>query len=170
MKPGIRIGTGYDSHRFVVGQPLVVGGIIIPHEYGLDGHSDADVLLHSVADALLGAAALGDIGQHFPDTDPQYKDISSIKLMTEVFRLIVREGYMIGNVDCTIIAEQPKMMPHIPAMKSKLSRILLVPEEKISIKAKTNEKMGFVGREEGIAVISSVLIYKDDGTDLQSDT
>lgn len=164
MKPRFRVGVGYDSHRFVSDRPLVLGGVIIPHELGLAGHSDADVLLHSVADSLLGAAGLGDIGIHFPDDDKRYKDFQSSRILAEVFEMVVKEGFQVGNVDAVIIAERPKLAPHIPAMKSKIAKILLIPEDTVSIKATTNEKMGFVGREEGIAVIATSLIYRDDGT------
>lgn len=166
MECPYKIGIGYDSHRFVAGRPLVLGGIIIPHTAGLEGHSDADVLIHAIADALLGAAGLGDIGGHFPDSDQKYKDIVSTKILAEVFKMIIREGYLIGNIDAIIIAEQPKMAPHIPKMKDKLSKILLISPDLISVKATTNERMGFIGREEGIAVIANALIYKDNGTNL----
>ncbi|MEP0828221.1 MAG: 2-C-methyl-D-erythritol 2,4-cyclodiphosphate synthase [bacterium] len=164
MKPDFKIGIGYDVHQLMVGRPLVLGGIIIPHHRGLLGHSDADVLLHAIADSLLGAAGLGDIGAHFPNTDPQYKDVASTRILAEVFKLIVKEGYQVGNVDAVIIAEQPKISPHIPAMKGKIARILLIDEESVSIKATTNERLGFVGREEGIAAIATSLIYIDHGT------
>jgi 2-C-methyl-D-erythritol 2,4-cyclodiphosphate synthase len=164
MEPDFKTGIGYDSHRLVAGRPLILGGVIIPHEYGLDGHSDADVLLHAIADSLLGAAGLGDIGQHFPDTDPKYKDAKSTTLLADVFRMIVSEGYRVGNVDAVIIAEAPKMSPHIKSMRQKISRILLIDIKSISVKASSNERMGFVGRGEGIAVMASSLIYKDDGT------
>ncbi len=169
MKPDIRIGIGYDSHRFVTGRPLVLGGVIIAHEYGLDGHSDADVLLHAIADSILGAAGLGDIGGHFPDTDMQFKDMQSTKLLSEVFKMIVQKGFQVGNVDAVIIAEKPKLAPHLDAMKSKISRILVVTIDDIAVKATTNEQMGFVGREEGIAVIATSLLYKDHGTVVQPD-
>jgi len=169
MKPAIKTGIGYDSHRFVQNRPLVIGGVIIAHEYGLEGHSDADVLLHAISDAMLGAAGLGDIGQHFPDTDQDYKDIQSTRILADVFKMIVREGYQVGNIDAIIIAQRPKMAPHIPAMKTKIARILVVGEDDISVKATTNENMGFIGREEGVAVIANCLIYKDDGTITQPD-
>jgi 2-C-methyl-D-erythritol 2,4-cyclodiphosphate synthase len=169
MKPAFRIGLGYDSHRFEAGRPLVLGGIIIPHEYGLAGHSDADVLLHAVADSLLGAAGLGDIGTHFPDTDEKYRGMKSTRLLADVFTMIVKEGYQVGNVDTVIVAERPRLAPHIVAMQSKIAKILIVPGDAVSIKATTNEKMGFVGREEGIAVMAISLLYKDDGTIIQPD-
>ena len=164
MKPSIRVGIGYDSHRFAPDRPLVLGGVIVPHHNGLLGHSDADVLLHAIADALLGAAGLGDIGTHFPDTENKYKDAKSTLLLAAVFEMIVKEGYRVGNIDAVIIAEQPKIGPHIPIMKNKISKILITPDSDISIKASTNERMGFVGREEGIAVIATAIIYRDDGT------
>ncbi len=164
--PKIRIGVGYDSHRFDANRPLTIGGIIIPHTSGLSGHSDADVLLHAIADAILGAASMGDIGMHFPDTDEKYKNIASTKLLTEVFEKIVKKGYLIGNIDTVIIAEYPKMAPHIPKMISKIARVLMVDESRISVKATTNEMMGAIGRGEGIAVIANVLLYEDNGTDL----
>jgi 2-C-methyl-D-erythritol 2,4-cyclodiphosphate synthase len=141
-----------------------MGGVIIPHLVGLAGHSDADVLLHAIADALLGAAGLGDIGTHFPDTEEKYKDIKSTILLAQVFEKIIKDGFLIGNVDAVILAEVPKMNPHIPVMRKKISKILVIPEQDISIKATSNERMGFVGREEGIAVIATALLYKDDGT------
>lgn len=164
MKPEIRIGIGYDSHRFVKNRALVLGGVIIPFEMGLEGHSDADVLLHAVGDALLGAAGLGDIGKHFPDDSEETKDLKSTLLLAGVFEKIVKEGYQVGNVDTVIIAEEPKMAPHIPVMQGKISKILLIPENRISIKATSNENMGFIGRREGIAVTATALIYRDNGT------
>ena len=161
MKPEIKIGIGYDSHQLMIDRPLILGGVIIPHPRGLMGHSDADVVLH--------AAGLGDIGMHFPDSDKKYKDIKSTKILAEVFRLIVRKGYRVGNVDIVIIAEAPKLSSHIPVMKSKIAGILLISKDEISIKATTNEKMGFVGREEGIAAMAVSLIYKDNGTITQPD-
>ncbi len=164
MDPQIKVGIGYDSHRFTPNRPLVLGGVIIPHHNGLAGHSDADVLLHAIADALLGAAGLGDIGTHFPDIDEKYKDIKSTRLLAVVFEKIIKHGFLIGNVDSVIIAETPRINPHIPIMKRKISKILVMTEQNISIKATSNEKMGFIGREEGIAVMATASIYKDDGT------
>ena len=164
MNPQIKVGIGYDSHRFTPDRPLVLGGVIIPHHNGLAGHSDADVLLHAIADALLGAAGLGDIGTHFPDTDDKYKDAKSTRLLASVFEKIIKQGFLIGNVDSVIIAEAPRINPHVPIMRRKISKILVTPEKNISIKATSNEQMGFIGREEGIVVMASVLIYKDDGT------
>lgn len=164
MKPPVRIGIGYDSHRFIEGRPLVMGGLIIPHIMGLEGHSDADVLLHAIADSILGAAGMGDIGKHFPDTEEKYKDIKSTKILSETVIKIVKKGYRIGNVDAIIIAEIPRMEPHIIKMREKIARILLAETDEISIKATTNEKMGFVGREEGIAAMATTLLYTDHGT------
>jgi 2-C-methyl-D-erythritol 2,4-cyclodiphosphate synthase len=164
MRPEIKIGVGYDAHQFMVGRPLVLGGIIIPYFRGLEGHSDADVLLHAIADSLLGAAGLNDIGCHFPDTEKKYKNIKSTKILAEVFKMIVKKGLLVGNVDAVIIAEQPKLAPHIPIMKSKIAKILVLPDDEVSIKATTNERMGFVGREEGIAAIAVSLLYRDHGT------
>jgi len=163
MKPDFRIGIGYDSHQLMVGRPLVIGGVIIPHPRGLEGHSDADVLIHAIADSLLGAAGLADIGHFFPDDDPSYKNVKSTKILAGVFEKIVMEGYQVGNVDAVVIAEQPKLSPHIPSMKSRIGKILLISEKDISIKASTNERLGFVGREEGIAAIATTLLYRDHG-------
>ncbi len=147
----VRIGTGYDVHRLVPGRKLIIGGVDIPHEKGLFGHSDADVLLHAICDALLGAAALGDIGKHFPDTDPAYKGISSLSLLGEVRRLIEREGYRVNNVDATIVAERPKMSPHIPQMVANVTAAAGAGAAAVNIKATTTEGLGFAGRGEGIA-------------------
>ena len=154
----MRIGMGYDVHRLVEGRPLVMGGVTIPYELGLLGHSDADVLLHAVADALLGAAALGDIGRHFPDTDPKYRGISSLKLLEHVYTLMRENGYEIGNVDATIMAERPKMAPHIATMRENLANALHCEIQKISVKATRGEKLGFVGREEGMTALCVCLL------------
>lgn len=153
-----RIGQGYDCHALVSGRRLVVGGVTIPHRLGLMGHSDADVLLHAVTDALLGAAGLGDIGAHFPDTDPKYHNADSRVLLRAAVDLVRSAGYVVGNMDATVIAQQPKMAPHIPAMRSNLAADLAVPAERISIKAKTNERLGYLGREEGMAAHAVVLL------------
>jgi 2-C-methyl-D-erythritol 2,4-cyclodiphosphate synthase len=145
------IGHGYDVHRLVAGRDLILGGVQIPHRMGLDGHSDADVLTHAVMDALLGAAALGDIGQHFPDTDPAYLGISSLKLLTRVWALITERGYRLGNLDVTVLAQKPKLAPYLPQMKEKLCAILGAEPDRVNIKATTEEHLGFTGREEGIA-------------------
>lgn len=147
----MRIGHGYDVHRLAAGRDLILGGVQIPHRLGLDGHSDADVLTHAVMDALLGAAALGDIGQHFPDTDPAYLGISSLKLLTHVWALITERGYCLGNLDVTVLAQKPKLAPYLPQMKEKLCAILGAEPDRVNIKATTEEHLGFTGREEGIA-------------------
>jgi 2-C-methyl-D-erythritol 2,4-cyclodiphosphate synthase len=146
-----RIGFGYDVHRLAEGRALVLGGVTIPYSHGLDGHSDADVLVHAIADALLGAAALGDIGKHFPNTDPQYRGISSLVLLEHVAGLLETRGYALVNVDATLILEAPKILPHVPRMQENIGRALGVQPDRISIKATTGEAMGFVGRREGAA-------------------
>lgn len=142
---------GYDVHKLTEDRDLILGGVKIPWEKGLLGHSDADVLIHAVMDALLGAAALGDIGKHFPDTDPAYKGISSIRLLTHVMGLLEEKGYSVGNVDAVIIAQKPKMAPHIPQMRKNLAEAMGVSETRVNIKATTEEGLGFTGRGEGIA-------------------
>ncbi len=156
----IRVGFGYDVHVFAVERELWMGGIRIEHPVGLLGHSDADVLIHALCDALLGAANLRDIGFHFPDTSQDYKSIDSKILLKRTMQLIRSKGYEFGNADCTVCAEEPKLNPHIPSMQACLSEVMQVQEDTISIKATTSEKMGFVGRKEGIAVYATVLIYK----------
>lgn len=158
--PPFRIGTGYDCHALVEGRKLIVGGVIIPHRLGLLGHSDADVLLHAIIDSLLGAAALGDIGKHFPDTDPMFAGADSRTLLREVAHRVVATGYTIGNIDATIIAQQPKMAPHIPQMVSRIAEDLGVSPQQVNIKAKTNEKLGFLGREEGMAAESVAMLIR----------
>ncbi len=147
----MRAGIGYDLHRLVEGRDLILGGVKIPYEKGLLGHSDADVLLHAVMDALLGAAALGDIGVHFPDTQEEYRGISSLELLRRVGELLEKKLYLIENIDATIIAQQPKMAPHIPRMKKNVADILCLREEQVNIKATTEERLGFTGRGEGIS-------------------
>ncbi len=147
----MRVGLGYDVHRLTEDRELILGGVKIPWERGLLGHSDADVLVHAVMDALLGAAALGDIGQHFPDTDPAYKGISSIRLLVHVAELLRERGFQVGNIDGVIIAQRPKMAPHIPMMRKNIADALGISQDRINIKATTEEKLGFTGREEGIA-------------------
>ena len=147
----MRIGMGYDVHRLVENRELIIGGVNIPFELGLLGHSDADVLLHAIMDSLLGAAALGDIGKHFPDTDPKFKGISSIKLLEEVALLIDNNGYKIGNIDATIIAQKPKMLPHIMTMRENISKALNISINQINIKATTDEGLGFTGDLQGIS-------------------
>lgn len=156
----MRIGFGYDVHKLVENRKLIIGGIDIPFEKGLLGHSDADVLVHSIMDSILGALALGDIGKHFPDTDIKYKDISSLYLLSLVSNIMNESGYIIGNIDSTIGAERPKLAPHIEAMREKISKILNTPISNINIKATTTEKLGFIGREEGISSYSVCLLKK----------
>ncbi|MBQ9417723.1 MAG: 2-C-methyl-D-erythritol 2,4-cyclodiphosphate synthase [Bacteroidales bacterium] len=154
----MRVGTGYDVHALGEGLPLWMGGVRIAHSHGLVGHSDADVLLHAVCDALLGAAALGDIGQHFPDTDERYRGISSLKLLAEVGRLLGESGYTVGNIDATIVAQAPKMAPHIPAMRANIAQTLGIGIEQVSVKATTTEHLGFEGRQEGISAQAIALL------------
>lgn len=156
----IRIGFGYDMHRLKEGRPLWMGGILLEHSMGLDGHSDADVLIHAICDALLGAANLRDIGYHFPDTSEAFKDADSKELLKETIALLQKEGYRVGNIDTTVCAEQPKLNPHISAMQVKLSELMGITPDAVSIKATTSEKMGFVGREEGITAYAVALIEK----------
>lgn len=146
-----RFGMGYDVHQLVENRKLIIGGVDIPYEKGLLGHSDADVLLHAISDALLGAAALGDIGKHFPDTDPRYKGADSLKLLEEVGNLLAAKGYVIGNVDATIVAQKPKMLPHIPQMRENIARVLRVDIDQINVKATTEEHLGFTGSGQGIS-------------------
>ena len=160
----MRIGQGYDVHRLVEGRKLIIGGVDIPYEKGLLGHSDADVLLHAVMDALLGAAALGDIGQHFPDSDERYKGISSIALLKEVGKILQENGYMIENIDSTVIAQRPKLLPYRPQMAENSAAALEIEKEQVSVKATTEEGLGFTGTGEGIsaqaiALLSSVADY-----------
>ncbi|RSK25523.1 2-C-methyl-D-erythritol 2,4-cyclodiphosphate synthase [Bacillus sp. HMF5848] len=155
-----RIGQGYDVHQLVEGRPLIIGGITIPHEKGLLGHSDADVLLHTIADACLGAIAEGDIGKHFPDTDAAYKDADSKELLTHVWQIVKKKGYTLGNIDCVIIAQKPKMAPYIEEMREVIANILEASTEQVNVKATTTEKLGFTGREEGIASQATVLLMK----------
>ena len=154
----MRIGQGYDVHRLVEGRKLIIGGVEIPHEKGLDGHSDADVLVHAIMDALLGAAALGDIGVLFPDTDDAYKGADSMELLAEVREAIVEEGYAISNIDATIIAQAPKMRPYIDLMRENIARVLNLGQDQVNIKATTEEKLGFTGRKEGISAIAACLL------------
>lgn len=157
-----RIGQGYDCHALVEGRKLIIGGVTIPHPTGLLGHSDADVLLHAITDALFGAAGLGDIGRHFPDTTEEFKGADSRVLLREAAKLVLAAGYAVGNIDATIIAQKPKMAPHIPAMIANLAADLGLVTNQINLKAKTNEKLGFLGREEGIAAEAVVLLYRID--------
>ena len=156
----IRIGHGYDVHRLVTERKLILGGVEVPYEFGLLGHSDADVLTHAVMDALLGAAALGDIGKHFPDTDPTYKGADSLKLLDHVMELLQEKGWRVGNVDATIIAQRPKLASYLPQMKENLAQRMLVDPEQVNVKATTEEKLGFTGAGEGIAAHSVALCLK----------
>ena len=155
-----KIGHGYDVHRLVSGRKLVLGGVDIPHEFGLLGHSDADVLLHAVCDAVLGALGEGDIGRHFPDTDEKYKDISSEIIAADCYRIMESKGYVIGNIDVTVIAQRPRLSPYVEQMRQNVARIFHAESENVSIKATTEEKLGFTGRQEGISCHSVVLIEK----------
>lgn len=156
----IRVGIGYDVHAFAEGRKLILGGVDIPHERGLLGHSDADVLIHAIMDALLGALALGDLGKHFPDQDQRYKNASSLALLGKVMELVKLEGYEVGNIDSIIVAQRPKLAPYILEMRFKLAGILGVREEFVSIKATTTEHLGFEGREEGISAQSIITLTK----------
>jgi 2-C-methyl-D-erythritol 2,4-cyclodiphosphate synthase len=158
----MRIGNGFDVHAFAAGRPLVIGGVTIPHERGLAGHSDADVLLHAIADAILGALALGDIGHHFPDTDARWKGADSRVLLRHVAALMAGRGYAIGNVDATIVAQAPKMAPHVGAMRANLAQDLACAVDAVSVKATTTERLGFAGRGEGIAALATVLLVSRD--------
>ena len=157
----MRIGQGFDAHALVAGRRLIIGGVQIPHEKGLAGHSDADVLIHAVCDALLGAAGLGDIGKHFPDSDARFKDIDSRKLLREVARLLKERGLKAANVDATIIAQAPKMAPHIPAMRANLAADLGIAPDAVNVKATTTDKLGFVGRGEGIAAEAVAMLAEN---------
>lgn len=154
----LRIGNGYDIHRLVEGRPLILGGVTIPHVRGLDGHSDADVLTHAIMDALLGALSLGDIGLYFPPGDPQWAGADSLKLLAQVNAMVQERGWIVCNVDSVIVAEQPKMKPHINAMRSRLAEVLGVDPSQVGVKATTNETLGPVGRQEGIAVYAVALL------------
>lgn len=154
----MRIGTGYDVHQLAEGLPLWLGGVRVEHTHGLVGHSDADVLLHAICDALLGAAALGDIGQHFPDTDPAYRGISSLKLLSHVGMLLSDHGYRIENIDSTLVAQRPKVASYIPAMRRNIADTLHIPADRVSVKATTTEHLGFEGRMEGISAQAIALL------------
>jgi 2-C-methyl-D-erythritol 2,4-cyclodiphosphate synthase len=156
----IKVGFGFDVHQLSEGRKFYLGGILIPHTHGALGHSDADVLIHAICDALLGAANLRDIGFHFPNTDVAYKDADSKQLLKKVMELLKEKNYLIGNIDATVVLERPKINPHIPAMKKALAETMHIAEEDISIKATTNEQMGYVGREEGVSASAVVLIYR----------
>ncbi len=156
----IRVGNGYDVHRLITGRPLILGGVTIPWDRGLDGHSDADVLLHAICDALLGAAALGDIGQHFPPSDETWRDADSRDFVRHIRGLLAKDGWQIENVDTTIIAQQPKLSPHIESMRGVIATDLCVSMDVINVKATTTEQLGFCGREEGIAALATALITR----------
>lgn len=156
----IRIGYGYDVHQFSFNRKLILGGIEIPYSKGLLGHSDADVLLHSITDALLGALALGDIGTHFPDSDAAWKDADSAKLLKASYAMVEARGYTLSNIDSTVVAEEPKLKPYISQIQNRIAEILMISSDRVSIKATTSEKMGFIGRGEGIAAMSTILLVK----------
>ena len=155
-----RVGFGYDSHRFTPGRPLVIGGVVIPYELGLAAHSDGDVLIHAVCDALLGAAGLKDIGTYFPDTDDMWKNVDSTVLLEKVVALAAEKGWHVNNLDCTLILEKPKMKPHVDAIIDRLSQLLKVDADRVAVKAKTNEKMGFTGAGEGIAATAAMSLVR----------
>lgn len=156
----MRIGFGYDVHPLVTGRPMILGGVPIPSARGLGGHSDADVLAHAIGDALLGAAALGDLGKHFPDTNANYSNISSLLLLKEIAKLLLQNSYRIANIDSTLVLERPKVAPYIEQMRKNIADCLEIAAGSVSVKATTSEKMGFVGREEGVAAFAVVLIEK----------
>ncbi len=156
----MRVGIGYDVHQLVEGRPCIIGGVTIPYQRGLLGHSDADVLLHAISDAILGALGQGDIGKHFPDTDQAFKDADSLVLLQQVWEIAATMGYQLGNVDAVIIAEKPKMAPYIPQMVERISTVLKAERGSVNLKATTSEKLGFVGREEGIAAQAIVCLIR----------
>lgn len=156
-----RVGQGFDVHEFAENRPLILGGVTIPYEKGLIGHSDADVLLHTVTDAALGAIGEGDIGRHFPDTDPEFKDADSAKLLSYIWKIVEGKGYKLGNVDCTIIAQAPKMAPYINQMRDRIAELLNADPSQINVKATTTEKLGFTGRGEGIAAQATILLIQN---------
>lgn len=156
-----RVGQGFDVHAFAEGRPLIIGGITIPYDKGLLGHSDADVLLHAVTDAALGAIGEGDIGRHFPDTDPAFKDANSAKLLAYIWKIVEDKGYSLGNVDCTIMAQRPKLAPYIERMRDCIAELLHAESSQVNVKATTTEKLGFTGREEGIAAMATILLIKN---------
>lgn len=158
----MRIGHGFDVHRLVPGRPLIIGGVAIPWHLGLLGHSDADVLLHAICDAILGALALGDIGKHFPDSDPAYKGIDSMRLLEQVIALAAAHGFAVGNLDATVVAQQPKLAPHIPRMVERIATACQVDAARINVKATTTEQLGYTGRGEGIAAHAVVLLQTSD--------
>ena len=157
-----RTGFGYDVHQFAENRKLIIGGVEIPFHKGLLGHSDADVLLHAITDAMLGALALGDLGKHFPDTDNRYKNADSKIFLSETYKMIVEQGYKIGNIDATVVIEKPKLVPHISQIRNVIAGLLTCSEEQISVKATTSEKMGFVGNEEGVKAYANILLMKSE--------
>lgn len=157
----IRIGQGFDVHKFEEGRPLIIGGVEIPHDKGLIGHSDADVLLHTITDAALGAIGEGDIGRHFPDTDSAYKDADSAVLLEKIWEIVEARGYKLGNIDCTIMTERPKMAPHIGTIQERVAGLLKADVSQVNVKATTTEKLGFTGREEGMAAMAVILLEKN---------
>lgn len=159
----MRVGLGYDVHCLVEDRPLILGGVEVPFDRGLLGHSDADVLTHAIMDALLGSAALGDLGKHFPDTDPAYKDISSLNLLARVAGLLKGHGFQVQNIDAVVVAQRPKLAPYILSMRENLAGVLKIPVDNVSVKATTTEKLGFAGREEGIAAEAVVLVEESGG-------
>lgn len=161
MVPNIRVGLGFDVHQLVKGRELWLGGVRVEHNYGCDGHSDADVLLHAICDALLGAAGLRDIGFHFPNTDDSFKNIDSKILLAKVVKLLIEKNWSVGNIDATLAMERPKINPYVPEMIKTIARILHIEESNVSIKATTNETMGYVGRAEGVNAWAVVMIYRD---------
>ncbi|TLS65491.1 2-C-methyl-D-erythritol 2,4-cyclodiphosphate synthase [Mariprofundus erugo] len=163
MTLNIRVGHGFDVHPFAEGRKLILGGVDIPHQRGLAGHSDADVLYHALCDALLGAAGLGDIGHHFPDSDMQYKDADSARFVAATVSALSERGWTVGNVDVTVIAQEPKIAPHVAAMRERLAGLLLVDQSAVNIKATTTERLGYVGRKEGIAAHAVALISRRPG-------
>jgi 2-C-methyl-D-erythritol 2,4-cyclodiphosphate synthase len=162
LNPSYRIGIGFDVHAFTNNRKLIIGGVEIPFEKGLAGHSDADVLLHAIGDALLGSISAGDIGIHFPDTDQKYKNANSLDLLSQVYDIVRAKGFIVGNIDAVIAAQKPKISSYVPQMKNNIANILQTDIENISIKATTTERLGFVGREEGISALATVLILKSE--------
>ena len=160
MSIPFRVGQGFDVHALIQGRPLIIGGVHIPYSHGLQGHSDADVLLHAITDALLGAAGLGDIGRHFPDTDPAFQGADSRVLLRHAYGLVKNAGWLVGNIDATIHAQAPKMGPHAPAMAANIAADLNIDAACVNIKAKTNERLGYLGRKEGIAATTAALLYR----------
>ena len=162
--PEYRAGFGYDVHRLVEGRPLILGGVTVPYEKGLDGHSDADVLLHAVIDAVLGASGLGDIGTHFPSSDPRLEGISSVDMLEQAMALVWEQGWRVVNVDATVVAQRPRLSPHAPAMKESIARVLRVGPERVNVKSKTTDGLGFTGEGEGMAAYCAAMLAREEGT------